>query len=313
MAKKKNITISDIIIYKFYSGLGYIFKFLFALFCPKKLSSKREVSDLNVLLFSGQKGGKMLKAVLLSIYSTWEKIPHITIGTDGTPNEYFENIMKFWPFPYQVKSWKELTGFHLAKGGVNLVEYAEINLYARKIVCFLAEAESKPTLYCDTDVLWFAEPRLPARTSPDGFAFRMSGDNTHSYHPPSLRYFKRQDLLEKPALNAGVMYMSGSIYRHYPELENAMGFFKLFEDPFSEQTAFALIADRLGDSWTLDEILLSTKDIHWPLIPRYFFSGDHFARHHVATKNSWFWRDALYILLCKKPNTRRSSAVLNHV
>jgi len=87
MAKKKNITISYILIYKLYTGMGYVCKFFFKIFSPKKLSAEREVSDLNLLLFSGIKGGTMLKAVLMSVYNTWERVPHVTICTDGTPKE----------------------------------------------------------------------------------------------------------------------------------------------------------------------------------------------------------------------------------
>jgi len=310
MAKKKHITISGIIVEKSYTAIGYIFKSLFKLFTPRKLSGERETSDLTLMLFSGVKGGKMMKAVLLSVYTTWEKVPQVTIVTDGTPKEYFEGIMAFWPFPYKIKTWKEEAEVFRAKGATNLVEFAEGNVYARKMIGVLAEAENGPTVYCDTDVLWFGEPRLPARTPREGFAFRMSTDNTHCYHMPTIRYFGRQDLLEKPPFNAGVLYMSGSLVDHYPELEDQMAFFKLFaEDTFPEQIAFAFFADKLGDRWTLDEIILTIEDLRWPLIPRYFFSGNHFARHHVLTKKSWFWRDALYILLFKKNNARRRTVV----
>jgi len=83
---------------------------------------------------------------------------------------------------------------------------------------------------------------------------------------------------------------------------------RIFNEPFSEQTTFALLADRFGDTWTLEEIILTTKDVHWPLLPRYLFSGTQFARHHVATKHSWFWRDALFILFLKNKSRRRSAA-----
>src|SRR5882757_8150978 len=119
MAKKKNITISDILVYKFYSLGGRICKFFFKAFSPKKLSAERETSDLNLLLFSGQKGGTMMKAVLMSVYNTWGKVPHITICTDGTPKEYFEGIMAFWPFPYEIRTWKDAIGSFRAKGAVN--------------------------------------------------------------------------------------------------------------------------------------------------------------------------------------------------
>jgi len=309
MAKKKNITIGLIVTEKFYTGIGLIFKTLFKVLTPKKLSPGREVSDLNLLLFSGAKGLKSLKAVLLTIYKTWDKIPHVTIVTDGTPTEYFEQAMTFWPYPHKIKSWKELAALHKAKGRVNLVEFAELNVYARKVIAVLAEAEERPTLYSDTDVVWFGEPRLPAPAARGSFVFRMSSDNAHCYHMPVIRYFQRQDMLEKGPLNSGVMYMAGSLFDHYPEFEEVMAFCKLFEEPFPEQTSFALIADKLGDRWNLDEIILTIKDLRWPLIPGYFFSGNHFARHHVMTKKSWFWRDALYVLLFKRSAARRRPVV----
>jgi hypothetical protein len=310
MAKKKPVTISDILVYKFYTGMGHIFKFFFKVFSSGKLSAEREVSDLNLLLFSGVKGGTMLKAVLLSVYNTWERVPHVTICTDGTPREYFEKLMAFWPFPYTLKTWAEQAEHFRAKGAVNLAEFAECNVYAKKLVSVLAEAESRPTVYCDTDVLWFGEPRLPARNAPGSFSFRMSTDNVHCYYLPLIRYFKQQYLLEKPPYNAGLMYMSGSVLDHYPGFDEYMALFKLFEEEaFPEQNAFAMIADKLGDRWSLDEIILTVKDVHWPIIPRYLFSGTQFARHHVVTKKSWFWRDALFILLFKKPTVRKRAAV----
>jgi hypothetical protein len=113
--------------------------------------------------------------------------------------------------------------------------------------------------------------------------------------------------MDKPAINCGVVYLSGSVYDHYPDFEALMQFMRIFNEPFSEQTTFALLADRLADTWSPDEIILTTKDLHWPLIPRYLFSGAQSARHHVATKHSWFWRDALFILLRKNKTRRHAS------
>jgi hypothetical protein len=307
MPKKKNITIGDILVYKFYSGMGRIFKIFFLMLFPKKLSADRALTDLNLLIFSGERGGKMLKAVLLSVYNTWDQIPMITIATDGTPVAYFEKILKFWPFPYSIKVWNEYAAFHTAKDGGNLAIFGERNLLARKLLAVLAEGENRPTLYCDTDVLWFGEPRLPVPSPMDKPVFRMSTDNAHFYHLPVIRYFNRQDMLEKTPLNSGVVYISGSVYDHYPEFKELIGFVKIFDEPFAEQTTFALIGEKLGDRWNANEIILTTKDLHWPLIPKYFFSGDHFARHHVMTKHSWFWRDALYILLFKRPKSSQVS------
>jgi len=313
MAKKpgkKHITITYIIVYKFYTLLGRVCKLLFSIFSPSKLSTDRELSDLSLVLFCGQKGAKMLRPVLLSIYTTWEKIPPVTIITDGTPKEYIESYLKFWPFPVQVKSWQESAAFHLEKGRKSIVELSEINVFGKKLMGILAEAETRPILYCDTDIIWFGEPTLPARSPGKGCEVRISTDNIHSYHMPLLRYLKRLDMMEKSPVNSGMIYLSGSVYDHYQEFGQMMDFIKFFNEPFAEQTTFALIADHLGDKWTLNDVLLTIDDLHWPLIPRYYFSGSHFARHHVMTKHSWFWRDALYVILFKKKKRTVNSSSL---
>jgi hypothetical protein len=46
----------------------------------------------------------------------------------------------------------------------------------------------------------------------------------HCYHPPAIRYLDRQDLMEKPAINCGVVYLSGSVYDNYRGFEELMQF-----------------------------------------------------------------------------------------
>ncbi|MHA4809790.1 hypothetical protein ACX0G9_16875 [Flavitalea flava] len=301
---KKNVTISKIILYKGYGLLGRTFRMLFSAFFPKKLNPEKEVSDLNLLLFTGQKGAKMLKAALFSIYNSWEKVPMLTIVTDGTPIAIIQDQMGFWPYPYKVKTWEESAAFHQEKGRKSLIEFSQNSAYARKLLVVLAEAEMHPVLYCDTDILWFGEPRLPVRTN--GFTMRISMDNEHCYHMPILRYLDRLNLLDKPPINSGIIYLSGSPYDHYKDFDQLMDMVKIFHEGFAEQTTFALMADRLGDTWTLDEVIISTRDLYWPLIPAYLSSGKQFARHHVMTKHSWFWRDALYLLLFKGKTRRQA-------
>ena len=306
------VTISNMAVAKFYNLLGHGFRIVFTLAFPKKISATKPLAETDLLLFSGYRGAKMMKAVLLSIYYNWEKIPRLTLISDGTPKEVLEEALRFWPYPYEIKSWEDCAAWHRNKGRQAIIDFARINPYARKLLSMLAEAETRPILYCDTDVLWFAEPPLPsaaealakaAPAPPPPCIMRISRDSSHHYHPPAIRYLNRQDLMEKPAINCGVFYLSGSIYDHYPNFEELLEFMRIFNEPFAEQTTFALIADRFGDTWTTEEIIIRTNDVHWPLLPRYLFSGNQLARHHVATKHSWFWRDALVIRLQK--NKRR--------
>jgi hypothetical protein len=309
---KKKPTFKETIVYKFYSAWGHFFKFLLNVFSLRKLSANREISDLNLLFFCGLKGAKMLKPVLLSIYYRWEKIPNLTIVSDGTPEEYISRYMKFWPFPYQIKMWTEAATHFQEKGKTHLVRYAEKNIMGRKLISILAEGEARPTLYCDTDVLWFAEPSLPANLPGKSFTMRMSADNVHCYSHSLIKELKAERLFDKKPLNAGVMYISGSVFENFKGFERIAEALPSYSEFVSEQTTFALIAEELGDTWSLEDIMVSTEDIHWPIIPGYFFQNKNFfARHHVLTKNSWFWRDALYLVLFKRKQNPVTETRLN--
>lgn len=289
------VTFGKVFVDKCYNLLGHGLRKIFMLAAPKRLPADREVGGTDLVLFSGRRGAVMMKALLLSIYYRWDKIPHITLVSDGTPKEVLDDAMKFWPYPYEVKYWEDCAAWHLAKGHPAIVDMGRINMFARKLVSVLAEVERRPIMYCDTDVLWFAQPRLPEPV-PGRCTMRMSLDNVHSYHMPAIRYLDRMDLLEKPAMNAGILYLAGSPYDHYPGFEELLQFMRIFNEGEAEQMTFAILADYFGDHWTLDEIIVSTKDKYWPFIARYPFSGTQLARHHVATKHNWFWRDALIIL-----------------
>ena len=259
------------------------------------------MSDVNLLFFSGKKGARMLKPVLLSIYRRWEKIPRITIVSDGTPREYIASCMRFWPFPYEIKSWTESQEYHRQRGRLTLLKFADNSVFGKKLCAILAEGESKPTLYCDTDVLWFSDPTLP-EPLPGSFTFRMSTDNAHTYSKPFIETLDVQYIYSEKPLNAGVIFISGSVYDKPGFFERIAAELQYAKVGVAEQTAFALMAIEMGDRWTLENIMVNTKDIHWPVIPRYFYHyyDQFFARHHVLTKNSWFWRDALYLFLFKR-------------
>ena len=175
MSNGKNITIGYIVSYKFYTLLGRCCRLAFTMLSRKKLSAAKPVGDTDLILFCGYKGAKMLKAVLLSMYYNWEKIPRLTLISDGTPAEVLRTAMSFWPFPYEIKSWEDCAAWHQAKGRRSIVDFARNNPYARKMLSVLAEAESRPVFYCDTDVLWFGQPRLPAPATGGGCTMRKIG------------------------------------------------------------------------------------------------------------------------------------------
>ncbi|HLI92650.1 MAG TPA: hypothetical protein VKU83_03545, partial [Puia sp.] len=259
------VTIGKILSYKFYSLLGRCCRLAFNLSLPRRLAPDKPLGETDLLLFSGRKGARMMKATLLSIYYNWDRVPRLTIVSDGSPKEVFEAALRFWPYPYEIKSWEDCASWHRQRGRKAIIDFAHVNPYARKLLSLLAEAERRPVFYCDTDVLWFAEPRLPSSRSPasrsdvgpggrggatarlpDAEAegapkggpcvMRISRDHEHCYHLPAIRYLNREDLLAKPAINCGVVYLSGSVYDNYPGFESLMEFMRIFSEPFSEQT-----------------------------------------------------------------------------
>jgi hypothetical protein len=155
------VTMTSIFVKRFYNLLGHTCRFAFTLAFPRRLSADKPLADIGLLLFSGHKGAKMMKAVLLSIYYNWNKIPRLTVISDGTPINVLQEALRFWPYPYEIKSWEDCAAWHRTRDRQAIIDFARVNPYARKLLSLLAEAEQKPVFYCDTDVLWFAEPRLP--------------------------------------------------------------------------------------------------------------------------------------------------------
>jgi hypothetical protein len=230
----------------------------------------------------------------------------VTIVTDGTPKELMAETLKFWPFPLEIKSWEDCAAHFHRTGHSTLVKVAEHDVFGKKFISILAEAELKPTLYCDTDVLWFSEPTIP-QLGNRAFTFRMSSDNLHYYNIPFLQAMNEEELMVNNPLNAGVIFISGSLFDHSEFSERMEDVLSRAKGHFLDQTAFAMIAKHYGDTWTLDDIMVSIEDIHWPIIPKYFWHkyDTLFARHHVLTKNSWFWRDALYLFLTRRSNKNK--------
>ena len=175
------VTFTSLFVAKSYNLLGHILRKTFALAAPKRLPADRTVGGTDLLIFSGYRGAKMMKALLLSIYYRWDNIPRVTIVSDGTPKEVLDTAMQFWPYPYEIKHWEDCAAWHRTRGHTAIIDFAHVNTYARKLLCVLAEAERRPVLYCDTDVLWFAQPRLP-EPAPNRCTMRMSMDKAVLTH-----------------------------------------------------------------------------------------------------------------------------------
>lgn len=282
--------------YKSYVVFGGILKVVFHIVAPAKLNPDKEVSEMKLVMFCGRAGAKLLKPVLISIYKRWKKVPKVVIVTDGTDPEFVRQYMKFWPYPFTIKTWKDQAAYFSKQNKDGLAQYAQNDIWGKKLVSILAEAEAGPTLYCDTDVLWFDEPRLPDSK----VGMRMASDDLHCYSDPMIKFFSKEKLLARGPLNAGVLYVNGSMYEKYPGFDKVVEFLRDRYDNRTEQTTFAMLADATGDSWSLDDIILTTEDRYWPFIPSYYKSTRHFARHHVMTKKWWFWRDAIYVVLKNK-------------
>jgi teichuronic acid exporter len=265
----------------------------------------REPFPFKMGYFCGAKGIGYLNASLISIYRSWDKLPEILVISDGTPVETFRQQMIKWPRRLDIISWEEVS--RRFEQNPDLTFYANNFIFGRKFLALLWLGQESPSLYCDTDILWYSSPEEPQiHTNP---FLKMSRDIDKGFYDLEvIRTLGEERCLESAPLNSGLMYLSGdfSSYPNWRELCKALAIDRSGKGriDFSEQTAWAILNNHFNPQswWGLEEVLIKVDDMH-----NLEFTGNHFpsirARHYVNTKPTAFWRDFLYMCFLKKRKT----------
>jgi hypothetical protein len=211
---------------------------------------------------------------------------------DGTiDSRDVKKAVPWWPGEMEIQSWEVYAHSLAKKGHSDILTYAQRELFGKKLACILASAEIGPTLYSDTDVLWFSEPSLPSSSA--AITIRMSVDDVYSYDFSLLEHLNCRDILKRPPLNAGIVFVDGPALE-VPLIHEAVTRVAQFPHNFSEQTILALAGNYLGDHWPAEEIAIFTTDkdrlIRPGTYPRF---RNWVARHYVSPVRQLFWIDAL--------------------
>jgi hypothetical protein len=259
---------------------------------------------------SGAKGASYLNACLISLYRTWDKLPEVVVISDGTPVEHLRKQLIKWPRRLDIIAWEEIApGF---ADNADLSFYANNIVFGKKLLALLWLAKQGPSLYCDTDILWYASPEEIVMDSNP--YIKMGRDVGEGFYDLDLiRALGEERCLETAPLNAGLMYLHGdfSTYPKWGLLGKALAVDRSGHNrlDFSEQTAWAILSNEYNpDSWwDHDQVLIKVDDMHGLR-----YTGKQFpsiwARHYVNTKGTAFWRDFVYMCLSKKKK-RKSPAI----
>lgn len=271
----------------------------FRYFVERHAITKQSKTAVNYtyLTITNKSGLRMLRYSLASILQSAETIPKkVVIVSDGSwenweANSYFD----FWPGEIEFESWEVSANYHLEKERHSLYIYASKQIWGKKLSAILKYAEIGHTIYSDTDVLWFKSPFSGINTKEET-GLRLTIDNSYNYDLNLLAGLDREDMLNKPPLNCGIVYAKGDFFKKSVLLQKAIDLESLSPGPFSEQTILALLTDEFGTTWDFESVTSKIDDGIFPIIPDYKKQYNHFiARHYVWAMKWLFWRDFLYL------------------
>jgi hypothetical protein len=278
------------ILFKF----GGIIRRLLRLFPNPDIPKHQPDTNFRLVYFCGDMGIDYLIASINSVRLSWKQFPKILIITDGFPPDEVRTRLGRWSERFEIITWEACAGFFKDPKFTNVVNYARQQLWGRKFLSLLYSIYHYRTLYSDTDVLWYEDPSVLFPKREDGFTLIMSSDVEFSYDKHLLDCMAVTSDQLKP-LNAGVIYGHGDL-SIFPEWETLTRSLLDCRTNFSEQTAMAIIATRLGSSWPIETVFMDIKDYsrifdYSPIRHRGII-----ARHYVSVKPWLFWRDYIILL-----------------
>lgn len=283
---------------------------------PASPVTKPVGEDLHIITMSGRLHTPMCEQMLLSLGAAWSELPTVHLLPDASSTiADLKRIRRVYPGPIEMVEWEEVRRHHALRGRPELNEFAEADLFGRKLAFALASADLRRTLWVDNDILFFRDvvPLLRANYGAAPFlgaARDASFDRTtsfYSYAPQMAEEFLSR-LPEVPAINAGIHLSEGSIYEALGLAELVRFSLTSGEHHYvTEQTIVAIAALRSrGILWDEPVMHMDHDDIY-TLGPT--FTGKPWCgRHYTGNVRHLFWRDALFLRL-QRLRRRLKSAI----
>lgn len=285
---------------KIKKSLAYRLPPLYRLILLKKKISLPTLpkSSVNVITMTGKSHIEMLKLCLISLFGTNRSLPELSIVNDGSLlDQEIIHALKFWPAIFKIESLENVYSYHNKRNRYALIEYAKLNAFGKKLAIILHQAEMRPTLWIDSDILFFKDFTSTLPNVNKEFFCGGSEDFVRAYHEKVLNNMKSLTVPKKN-FNAGLLYVFGdSIYEKF-NLENVIAEIHPHYDFLTEQTIFAHISTySLEVIWTRKQIENCYDDNQslWPTDTNLLIG-----RHYTSNVRHLFWRDAFFLVNFKK-------------
>lgn len=255
----------------------------------------RSITPYKLVYFCGRRETAYLNASLASVYKNWSNIPEVVIVTDGTPAEFIKERLIKWPVQVDVLTWKDCAAYFRNSGNEELASYAERELWGKKFASVLYCSHHFPSLYTDSDILWFKDPgTIDTSIKP---VIRMSQDVDFFYSEKMLETLQEKNCLQTTPFNAGMIYTNGE-FSSFPKWEEMCNYLNTLPDHRTEQTAFAVLNNYFnkGSYYSNKEVLIRIDDTY-SLKYTLKDNPDIKARHYVSVKHTTYWRDFLIMTI----------------
>lgn len=264
-------------------------------------SAKKPSVDISVITMTGRYHIELTRLSILSLANKWSLLPKLTIYGDGTLSaKKIKEKLSFWKGEIVVGDWENVKQYHKELKRYALINYSEINPFGKKMALILYHAELHPTIWIDSDILFFKDlvPHIPIKET--GINIGGSEDSIQAFDFRIIDNLKI-NFEKNYKFNAGLLYAFGEdIYEKFHVNEILSPLHPNY-DFLTEQTIFAHIAKHsLGIAWNQD-IIKNFHEDHQKLIAMNIC--DITARHYISNVRHLFWRDAFsHFKYLNKPN-----------
>jgi hypothetical protein len=235
----------------------------------------------------------LLEESLFSLVRSWSHLPRLTVIADsGLSADKLRQALGWWPDDFRIETVDSMLNVAAGAGDL-LARLAARSAVGRKFVATVLSARSEPTLYCDSDILWFDDPRTSIQSllsSSAPVVLRASTDYQKCYDA-SVERVSNTSIADPPFVNSGLVFLRGDLIAS-TDLADCLIAAGDHYDHFAEQTLFAIATKQLAAPlWSASTVACFQSDDQ---SLRVTYKGKQWlARHYVGPVRHLFWRDAL--------------------